>query len=53
MVHGARREAAWSIAESGFGIAAQKDEGYFGKGFFFFLFFFFPLFYYFTLICNV
>jgi len=41
MAQGTSVEAAWGIAQGGFGIAASLDEGWFGNGLCFFFFFFF------------
>ena len=35
MAQGTSSEAAWSIAQGGFGIAASLDEGWYGNGEFF------------------
>ena len=32
MAQGTSEEAAWSIAQGGFGIAASLDDGFFGNG---------------------
>ena len=35
MAQGTENEAAWSIAQGGFGVAASLDEGWYGNGQFF------------------